>query len=111
VSGRAAPRAAVGNLRFTDGGVYADYLVSGLPFVFTGAEWQDQVADAHAELYRTLPSGALLSGLITSVSTRSITRRMLYAHPDLDPNDTGQQHIPDDVPPWTGPAPAAAFTG
>ena len=97
MNGRAAPRAAVGNLRFTDGGVYAEYLVSGLPFVFTGADWQDQVADAHAELYRTLPSGALLSGLTTPVATRSVTRRMLYAHPDLDPTDAAGQHIPAEV--------------
>jgi hypothetical protein len=79
------PRGAVGNLRFTDTGVYADYLLSGLPFVFMAKDAQDRVADLHAEMLRTLPSGALLSGLTTDVSTRSITRRMLFAHPDLQP--------------------------
>lgn len=100
MSVRLAPRAVVGNLRFTDGGVYAEYLVSGLPFVFTGTERQDQVADAHAELFRTLPSGAMLSGLTTPVATRSITRRMLYAHPDLTPDDVADQYIPAAVEPW-----------
>ena len=48
-----APRAAVGNLRFTATGVYADYLVSGLPFIFLAKDAQDRVADVHAELLRT----------------------------------------------------------
>ena len=83
------PRGAVGNLRFTDTGVYADYLLSGLPFIFMAKDAQDRVADVHAELLRTLPSGALLSGLTTDVSTRNITRRMLFAHPDLYPDAVG----------------------
>ena len=81
-----APTAAIGNLRFTSGGVYADYLVSGLPFIFLPKESQDWVADVHADLLRTLPSGALLSGLTAPVATRNITRRMIYAHPDLHPD-------------------------
>jgi len=80
------PTAAIGNLRFTNGGVYADYLVSGLPFIFLPKESQDRVADVHADLLRTLPSGALLSGLTVPVATRNITRRMIYAHPDLHPD-------------------------
>ena len=92
----AAPLAAVGNLRFTARGVYADYLVSGLPFIFLAKDWQDRVAAAHAELLRTLPSGAILSGLTTPVATRSVTRRMLSAHPDLHP-DSGFE--PGSVPP------------
>lgn len=83
------PRAAVGNLRFTDAGVYADYLLSGLPFIFLAKDAQDRVADVHAELLRALPSGAMLSGLTTDVSTRNITRRMLFAHPDLQPEAIG----------------------
>ena len=78
-----APQAAIGNLRFTESGVYADYLVSGQPFIFMHREWQDMVADVHAELWRTLPSGASLSGLTTPVSTRSLTRRMLLTHPEV----------------------------
>lgn len=81
------PKAAIGNLRFTNSGVYADYLVSGLPFIFLPKEAQGRVADVHAELLRTLPSGALLSGLTAPVATRNITRRMIYAHPDLHPDN------------------------
>jgi hypothetical protein len=97
----AAPLAAVGNLRFTAGGVYADYLVSGLPFVFLAQDWQDKVAAAHAELLRTLPSGALLSGLTTPVATRNIARRMLYTHPDLHPDNRSEfAEIPADTRAW-----------
>ena len=40
----------VGNLRLTAAGVYADYLLSGLPFIFLSEEWQNTVAADHAEL-------------------------------------------------------------
>ena len=97
----AAPLAAAGNLRFTARGVYADYLVSGLPFIFLAKDWQDKVAAAHAELLRTLPSGAMLSGLATPVATRNITRRMLYAHPDLHPdNGCDSAQIPAQARGW-----------
>lgn len=90
-----------GNLRFTARGVYADYLVSGLPFIFTARDWQDRVAAAHAELLRTLPSGAMLSGLTTPVATRNITRRMLSAHPDLHPdNGSDTQSIAGEARAW-----------
>jgi hypothetical protein len=96
-----APQAAVGNLRFTGSGVYAEYLVSGLPFIFLPKDAQDQVADVHAELLRTLPSGALLSGLTAPVATRNFKRRMLYAHPDLHPdNAIGADPIPEHTEAW-----------
>lgn len=81
-----APSAAIGNLRFTGSGVYAEYLLSGLPFIFLPQDTQARVADVHADLLRSLPSGALLSGLTAPVATRNITRRMIYAHPDLHPD-------------------------
>jgi hypothetical protein len=82
-----SPRAAIGNLRFTGNGVYAEYLVSGLPFIFLPKEAQDQVADVHADLLRALPSGAMLDALSAPVATRNVTRRMIYAHPDLHPDN------------------------
>jgi hypothetical protein len=93
------PRAAVGNLRFTDTGVYAEYLLSGLPFLFMAKDAQDRVADVHAELLRALPSGAMLSGLTTEVSTRTIGRRMLFAHPDLHPGAVAAG-LPDHTHDW-----------
>ena len=73
---------AFGNLRLTAAGVYADYLLSGVPFIFLSEEWQNTVAADHAELWRALPSGALLSGLTVPVPTRERgPREMLHAHP------------------------------
>ena len=96
-----APLGAVGNLRFTQAGVYAEYLLSGLPFIFLSRQWQDTVAAEHAELLRTLPSGASVSGLTVPVPARNITRRMLYAHPDLHGGaTTGVREIPDSARPW-----------
>jgi len=95
------PTAVVGNLRFTAGGVYADYLVSGMAFIFLPKESQDQVADVHAELLRALPSGALLSGLTAPVAVRNITRRMIYAHPDLHPDHVNTEDpMPAHTEPW-----------
>ncbi|MCW2649096.1 MAG: hypothetical protein QOE41_1358 [Mycobacterium sp.] len=82
-----APRAAVGNLRFTANGVYAEYLLSGVPFIFLSEQWQNAVAAEHAELWRTLPSGAQISGLTVPVPTRTVLRKMLAA--DDDPGGTG----------------------
>ena len=96
-----APTAAIGNLRFTAGGVYAEYLLSGRPFIFLPKETQDQVADVHAELCRALPSGAILSKLTAPVSTRSITRRMIFAHPDLHPQTAaGGEPMPAHTERW-----------
>jgi len=53
-----APLRAIGNLRLTPHGAYADYLLSGQPFIFLSEEWQDRVAAEHAELWRALPSGS-----------------------------------------------------
>ncbi|MBV8348958.1 MAG: ATP-binding protein, partial [Mycolicibacterium sp.] len=86
-----SPRAVVGNLRFTSDGVYADYMLSGLPFTFLAKGHQELVAAEHAELWRTLPSGATISGLTAPVTTASVAARMLAAHPDLrdgSPADT-----------------------
>src|SRR4051794_463026 len=79
----APPQLVVGNLRLTAAGVYADYLLSGQPFIFLSEDWQNTVAADHAELWRALPSGSSVSGLTVSVPAREIARRMLHAHPVL----------------------------
>lgn len=84
-----APLGAFGNLRLTAAGMYADYLLSGVPFVFLSTEWQHTVAAEHAELWRALPSGALLSGLTVPVPTRNVLRKMLCAHPRLPTDGSG----------------------
>ena len=68
-----APLRAIGNLRLTPNGVYADYLLSGQPFIFLSEEWQDRVAAEHAELLRALPSGSSISLVSMSLSTESST--------------------------------------
>jgi hypothetical protein len=78
-----APLGAVGNLRLTPNGVYAEYLLSGVPFIFLSEQWQNTVAAQHAELWRTLPSGAQISGLTVPVPTRTVVRRMLAARHEV----------------------------
>jgi AAA-like domain len=78
-----APHLVVGNLRLTGAGVYADYLLSGVPFIFLSEEWQNTVAADHADLWRTLPSGSSISGLTVPVPVRAVARRMLQTHPGL----------------------------
>ena len=91
----------MGNLRFTSSGVYADYLLSGLPFIFLSKEWQETVAAEHAELWRTLPSGASISGLTVPVPARNVVRRMLFTHHDLRVAPTpARTAIPATVRPW-----------
>lgn len=94
-----APLGVVGNLRLTTDGVYAEYLVSGVPFIYMSKEWQDQVADEHAELWRTLPSGASLGGLTAPISARAISRRILHAHPDVRSLQPGEP-LPESVRGW-----------
>jgi hypothetical protein len=95
-----APLRAIGNLRITPGGVYADYLLSGQPFIFLSEEWQDRVAAEHAELWRALPSGASISGLTVPVAPRATVRRMLYSHPDLHPSGATSDGLTTAARPW-----------
>ena len=88
LTGDEAPKGAIGNLLFTSNGVYAEYLLSGMPFIFQRKEVQTQVADVHADLLRALPSGPLWEGLTAPVAIRNVTRRMIFAHPDLHPDNT-----------------------
>ena len=99
-----APLRVIGNLRLTANGVYADYLLSGQPFIFLSEEWQDRVATEHAELWRALPSGASISGLTVPVTPRSTVRKMWHSHRYVR---TGAG-IPDAVPPSARPCRAAA---
>ena len=84
-----APELVVGNLRLTANGVYAEYLLSGVPFIFLSEEWQNTAAADHAEFWRTLPSGSSVSGLTVPISGREVARRMLHAQPGLR-SDAGE---------------------
>ncbi len=87
-----APRVVVGNLRLTAAGVYAEYLLSGVPFIFLSEEWQNAVAADHADLWRALPSGSSISGLTVPVHARTVVRRMLHTHTALR---GGESHLQD----------------
>jgi len=101
VAGDEAPKGAIGNLLFTSRGVYAQFLLSGMPFIFQRAEFQNQVADVHADLWRALPSGSLLEGLTAPVAIRNTTRRMIYAHPDMNPDDVDpSRRLPESAAEW-----------
>jgi hypothetical protein len=95
-----APLRAIGNLRLTPHGVYADYLLSGQPFIFLSEEWQDRVAAEHAELWRALPSGSSISGLTVPVAPRATVRKMLYSHPDLRPGAAAPEGVSEAARPW-----------
>src|SRR6185295_14739600 len=86
-----APELVVGNLRLSATGVYAEYLLSGVPFIFLSEEWQNTAAADHAEFWRTVPSGTSVSGLTVPIPGREVARRMLHAHPGLrsDAGDSG----------------------
>jgi hypothetical protein len=56
------PRKVIGNLRFTNSGVYADYLVHGRPTTLRPMAVFERAARSHRNLGRNLPSGSLLYG-------------------------------------------------
>ena len=80
----AAPRHVVGNLRFTDGGVFAEYLLSPTDFFYLGEDEQNAVADEHTLLYRRFPGRCALSGLTVYRDPADVCRAMTVAGISLD---------------------------
>ena len=58
------PQKVIGNLRFTRTGIYADYLVHGLPVTMRALPVHERAARLHRNLGRNLPSGSELFGLL-----------------------------------------------
>ncbi|MFA4085243.1 ATP-binding protein [Mycobacteroides salmoniphilum] len=79
-----APKRVVGNIRFTNGGVFAEYLAYPTDFFYMSKTDQDGVADEHTFMYRYLPRIASLSGLTAYVDPRDISRSMTVAGLPLD---------------------------
>lgn len=77
-----APQAVVGNIRFTRGGVYADYLIDGLPLVMRSLRTHERAARMFRSLGRELPSGWSLSGVLDATDPNRLMRNMVgrYAH-------------------------------
>lgn len=58
------PLEVTGNIRFTRGGVYADYLAHGLPVTMRSLTTHERAAKLTRNLGRNLPSGSQLFGLV-----------------------------------------------
>ena len=74
------PRQVVTNLRFTRSGVYADYLLDGLPVTMRPLQAHERAAQLIRNFGRNLPSGSMLSGLLVPADQNQILRRMVGPH-------------------------------
>jgi hypothetical protein len=78
----APPRTVIGNLSFTAHGVYAHYLISGLPYYLQSTKRRIGVADRHQALAREVPAGTWIFGLSVPQNQRQLLRAMLDGHRD-----------------------------
>lgn len=78
----APPHTVIGNLSFTRHGVYAHYLLSGLPYYLQSTKRRTGVADLHQTLAREIPAGTWIYGLSVPQSQRQLLRAMLDGHRD-----------------------------
>jgi hypothetical protein len=74
------PLAVIGNLRFTRGGVYADYLIDGLPLVLRPLRTHERGSRFYRNLARALPSGWSLSGLLDTTDPNRLMRNIVGNH-------------------------------
>ncbi|BBZ38787.1 ATP-binding protein [Mycobacterium conspicuum] len=78
----APPHTVIGNLSFTAHGVYAHYLISGLPYYLQSTKRRIGVADRHQALAREIPAGTWVFGLSVPQNQRQLLRAMLDGHRD-----------------------------
>jgi hypothetical protein len=76
------PKAVVGNLRFTRGGVYAEFVLRGQPGGMLPFSHKRKIAEGHRPLVRQLPSGMILAGLLAPIDPRTVIRRMVSGYED-----------------------------
>lgn len=76
----APPHTVTANLSFTAHGVYAHYLISGLPYYLQSTRRRIGVADSHQVLARELPAGTWAFGLDVAQNQRQLMRAMLHGH-------------------------------
>ena len=74
------PKAVVGNLVFTRGGVHAEFLLDGQPGGMMPYEQKRGIADGHRPLVRQLPSGMVFWGVCARVSQQRLNQRMLSGY-------------------------------
>lgn len=78
----APPREIIGNLSFTEHGVYAHFLLAGLRYYLQPTKNRVGVAERHVTLSRELPSGPWIYGLEVPQDQRQLLRAMLHGHRD-----------------------------
>jgi hypothetical protein len=78
----APPHTIIGNLTFTAHGVYAHYLISGLPYYLQSTKRRVAAANTHQTLARELPAGTWAFGLCVPQSHRQLLRAMRHGHND-----------------------------
>ena len=78
----APPQTSIGNLSFTRQGVYAHYLISGLPYYLQSTKRRISVADRHQTLAREIPAGTWGFGLSVPQNQRQLLRAMMHGHRD-----------------------------
>ncbi|WP_204815315.1 ATP-binding protein [Mycobacterium riyadhense] len=76
------PCTVIGNLSFTAHGVYAHYLITGLPYYLQSTKRRIGVADRHQTLAREIPAGSWVFGLSVPQNQRQLLRAMLDGHLD-----------------------------
>lgn len=74
------PERVDGNIVFTKGGVYAEYLLDGLPVLMQAYNVHDRAAKLTRSLGRYLPSGSIVRGLLVAEDQEAIGRAMLGSH-------------------------------
>jgi AAA domain-containing protein len=74
------PDAVIGNLRFTKGGVYAEFVLTGQPGGMLPYSQKRKIAESHRPLVRQLPAGMIFSGLLAPLDSRTLIRRMLSGY-------------------------------
>lgn len=78
----APPHTITANLSFTNHGVYAHYLLSGLPYFLQSTKRRVGVADRHQVLAREIPAGTWIYGLCVPQNQRQLLGAMLHDHHD-----------------------------
>lgn len=76
------PKRVENNLVFTKGGVYAEFLLDGLPVLMRSYEVHDRAAKLTRNLGRYLPSGSLVRGLLVAEDKNALLRNMVGSHAD-----------------------------
>lgn len=78
----APPENVSANLTFTAHGVYAHYLISGLPYFLQSTKRRIGVADRHQVLAREIPAGSWIYGLSVPQNQHQLLAAMLHGHRD-----------------------------